>query len=81
MKTVTKQNLLLDEIAETKISGTVDSFISAYSFIKSDSFINVARGSSLLPQEVLSEAFKLYLENQLLQSQFLAMTILLINKH
>ena len=59
MKTVTKQNLLLDEIAETKISGTVDSFISAYSFIKSDSFINVARGSSLLPQEVLSEAFKL----------------------
>ena len=59
MKTVTKQNLLLDEISETKISGTVDSFISAYSFIKSDSFINVARGSSLLPQEVLSEAFKL----------------------
>ena len=59
MKTVSKQNLLLDEIAETKISGTVDSFISAYSFIKSDSFINVARGSSLLPQEVLSEAFKL----------------------
>jgi len=59
MKTVTKQNLLLDEIAETKISGTVDSFISAYSFIKSDSFVNVARGSSLLPQEVLSEAFKL----------------------
>lgn len=58
-KTVTKQNLLLDEIAQTKISGTVDSFISAYSFIKSDSFINVARGSSLLPQEVLSEAFKL----------------------
>jgi len=59
IKTVTKQNLLLDEIVETKISGTVDSFISAYSFIKSDSFINVARGSSLLPQEVLSEAFKL----------------------
>ena len=59
MKTVTKQNLLLDEISEAKISGTVDSFISAYSFIKSDSFINVARGSSLLPQEVLSEAFKL----------------------
>ena len=59
IKTVTKQNLLLDEITETKISGTVDSFISAYSFIKSDSFINVARGSSLLPQEVLSEAFKL----------------------
>ena len=59
IKTVTKQNLLLDEIAQTKISGTVDSFISAYSFIKSDSFINVARGSSLLPQEVLSEAFKL----------------------
>ena len=59
MKTVYKQNLLLDEITETKISGTVDSFISAYSFIKSDSFINVARGSSLLPQEVLSEAFKL----------------------
>ena len=59
MKTVTKQNLLLEEIAETKISGTVDSFISAYSFIKSDSFINVARGSSLLPQEVLAEAFKL----------------------
>ena len=59
MKTVSKQNLLLDEITETKISGTVDSFISAYSFIKSDSFINVARGSSLLPQEVLSEAFKL----------------------
>ena len=59
MKTDSKQNLLLDEISETKISGTVDSFISAYSFIKSDSFINVARGSSLLPQEVLSEAFRL----------------------
>jgi hypothetical protein len=59
VKTANKQNLLLDEIAETKISGTVDSFISAYSFIKSDSFINVGRGSSLLPQEIISEAFKL----------------------
>jgi len=59
VKTANKQNLLLDEIAETKISGTVDSFISAYSFIKSDSFINLGRGSSLLPQEIISEAFKL----------------------
>jgi peptidyl-prolyl cis-trans isomerase D len=59
MKTNNKQKLLLDEIAETKTSGSVDSFISAYSFIKSDSFVNVARGSSLMPQEVLLEAFKL----------------------
>jgi hypothetical protein len=52
-----KQELLLAEIIEAKKDGSIDSFMSAYNFISSDSFINVKRYSSLIPQDVISKVF------------------------
>ena len=58
-KTESKKLLLADEIIEAKESNTVVSFTSAYDFISSDTFVDVKRSSSLLPQEIISEAFKI----------------------
>ena len=58
-KTESKKVLLADEIVEAKDSNTVISFISAYDFISMDTFVDVKRGSSLLPQEVISEIFEI----------------------
>lgn len=60
-KTESKKVLLADEIVEAKDSNTVISFISAYDFISMDTFVDVKRGSSLLPQEVISEIFEINL--------------------
>ena len=57
-KTTSKKLLLVDEIIDAKQTDDGLSFISAYDFISTDAFIGVKRGSSLLPQEVISEAFK-----------------------
>jgi parvulin-like peptidyl-prolyl isomerase len=58
-KTESKKLLLADEIIEAKESNTVVSFTSAYDFISSDTFVDVKRSSSLLPQEIIYEAFKI----------------------
>ena len=58
-KTESKKVLLADEIVESKDSNTVISFTSAYDFISMDTFVDVKRGSSLLPQEVISEIFEI----------------------
>ena len=42
-----------------KEENTLDSFIEAYDFISNESFVDVKRYSSLLPQDVISEIFKL----------------------
>ena len=60
-KTESKKVLLADEIVEAKDSNTVISFTSAYDFISMDTFVDVKRGSSLLPQEVISEIFEINL--------------------
>ena len=57
-KAVDKQNLLITEIEVAKSNDSLDSFISAYNFISKDSFIEVNRYSSLMPQEILEEVFK-----------------------
>jgi parvulin-like peptidyl-prolyl isomerase len=57
-KAVEKQNLLISEIEVAKSNDSLDSFISAYNFISKDSFIEVNRYSSLMPQEILAEVFK-----------------------
>ena len=46
-----------------KEENTLDSFIEAYDFISNESFVDVKRYSSLLPQDVISEIFKLDTEN------------------
>ena len=56
-KAVEKQNLLITEIESAKSNDNLDSFISAYNFISKDSFIEVNRYSSLIPQEILIEVF------------------------
>ena len=58
-KTESKKVLLADEIVESKDSNTVISFTSAYDFISMDTFVDVKRGSLLLPQEVISEIFEI----------------------
>jgi peptidyl-prolyl cis-trans isomerase D len=58
-KTESKKVLLVDEIVEAKDFNTVISFTSAYDFISMDTFVDVKRGSSLLPQEVISEIFEI----------------------
>ena len=60
-KTESKKVLLADEIVEAKDSNSVISFTSAYDFISMDTFVDVKRGSSLLPQEVISEIFEINL--------------------
>ena len=58
-KTESKKVLLADEIINAKDSNTLSSFTSAYDFTSMDTFVDVKRGSSLLPQEVISEVFKI----------------------
>ena len=53
-----KQSLLTKEIELSKSDGTLDDFISAYSYVTKDNFININRYSSLMPQEIISELFK-----------------------
>ena len=54
-----KKSLLASELALAKEENTLDSFIQAYDFISNESFVDVKRYSSLLPQDVISEIFKL----------------------
>jgi len=53
-----KQSLLEKEIELSKSDGTLDDFISAYTYVTKDNFININRYSSLMPQEIISELFK-----------------------
>ena len=48
-----------------KKGNTIDSFIEAYNFISKESFVAVKRYSSLLPQEVISEVFKIAPDNSI----------------
>ena len=57
-KTVEKRNLLVSELDMAKEENTLQSFFDAYDFISEESFVEVKRYSSLLPQEVISEIFK-----------------------
>ena len=57
-KTVEKRNLLVSELDMAKEENTLQSFFDAYDFISEESFVEVRRNSSLLPQEVISEVFK-----------------------
>ena len=57
-KTVEKTNLLVSELDMAKEENTLQSFFDAYDFISEESFVEVKRYSSLLPQEVISEVFK-----------------------
>ena len=54
-----KKSLLASELALAKEENTMDSFMQAYDFISNESFVDVKRYSSLLPQDVISEIFKL----------------------
>jgi peptidyl-prolyl cis-trans isomerase D len=53
-----KQVLLSAEIEVSKADGSLESFIAAYPYVTKDSFINVNRYSSLMPQEIISDIFK-----------------------
>jgi hypothetical protein len=57
-KTIEKRNLLVSELDTAKEENTLQSFFDAYDFISEESFVEVKRYSSLLPQEVISEVFK-----------------------
>jgi len=57
-KTIEKQALLSAELDLAKKENTLDSFLKAYDFLSNESFVEVKRYSSLLPQEVISEIFK-----------------------
>jgi peptidyl-prolyl cis-trans isomerase D len=54
-----KKSLLASELALAKEENTLNSFIQAYDFISNESFVDVKRYSSLLPQDVIAEIFKL----------------------
>ena len=58
-KADTKQELLNKEIEVVRKNGDIEEFISAYEFISKDSFVDVKRYSSLIPQEISQELFKL----------------------
>ena len=58
-KANTKQELLNKEIEVVRENGDIEEFISAYEFISKDSFVDVKRYSSLIPQEISQELFKL----------------------
>ena len=58
-KVIEKRSLLIAELDKAKIEDTLQSFYEAYDFISEESFIDVKRYSSLLPQEVISEVFKI----------------------
>ena len=57
-KTIEKKSLLVSELDKAKIEDTLQSFIDVYDFISQESFVEVKRYSSLLPQEVISDVFK-----------------------
>jgi peptidyl-prolyl cis-trans isomerase D len=57
-KAIEKRNLLVSELDKAKMEDTLQSFYEAYDFISEESFVDVKRYSSLLPQEVISEVFK-----------------------
>ena len=56
-KAVEKLNLLEEEFNSIEDSQDKQSFIEAYNFVTTDTFVDVKRYSSLLPQEVLSAVF------------------------
>ena len=58
-KTIEKRNLLVAELDIAKKENTIQSFLEAYNFMSDESFVEVKRYSSLLPQEVISEVFKI----------------------
>jgi peptidyl-prolyl cis-trans isomerase D len=58
-KTIEKKNLLIAELDTAKAENTLQSFFEAYNFIAEESFVEVKRYSSLLPQEVIQEVFKI----------------------
>ena len=58
-KTIEKTNLLVSELGIAKKENTLQSFYEEYDFISEESFVEVKRYSSLLPQEVISEVFKI----------------------
>ena len=51
--------LLIGELEIARNDNSLESFIEAYDFISTDSFVDVKRFSSLLPQDVLSEVFEM----------------------
>ena len=57
-KAMEKRNLLVSELDKAKMEDTLKSFYEVYDFITEESFVEVKRYSSLLPQEVISEVFK-----------------------
>ena len=57
-KAIEKRNLLVSELDKAKMEDTLKSFYEVYDFISEESFVEVKRYSSLLPQEVISEVFK-----------------------
>ncbi len=57
-KAIEKRNLLVSELDKAKTENTLQSFFAAYDFLSEESFVDVKRYSSLLPQEVISEIFK-----------------------
>jgi hypothetical protein len=64
-KKVEKQTLLTAELDAAKKENTIDEFLDAYNFLSKDSFVDVKRYSSLLPQEVISEIFKIAPDNSI----------------
>ena len=56
-KTAEKLNLLEEELNSIADAQDKQSFIEAYNFVTNDTFVDVKRYSSLLPQEVLSAVF------------------------
>ena len=57
-KAFEKKNLLVSELVVAKEEDTLQSFYDAYNFISEESFVEVKRYSSLLPQEIISEVFQ-----------------------
>ena len=53
-----KQSMLTAEIELSKSDGTLDDFISAYPYVTKDSFVNINRNSSLMPQEIIFQVFQ-----------------------
>ena len=56
-KAIEKINLLEEELNSISDAQDKKSFIEAYNFVTTDTFVDVKRYSSLLPQEVLSAVF------------------------
>ena len=57
-KAVEKLSLISQEITEANEEGELNKFIEPYDFISQESFIDIKRYSSLLPQEVTSKIFE-----------------------